>query len=76
MMVGMVVGMQGLQTIQAARARVVGDAVAYHDTFLIGAAIAGVATFVAFGVRSMHRAQPVPPTESPEAPLVPQTVGE
>jgi EmrB/QacA subfamily drug resistance transporter len=75
MMVGMVVGMQGMQTIQAARARVVGEAAAYHDAFLIGAGLAGIATVIAFGVRSMHRAQPVPPTESPEAPLVPQTVG-
>jgi len=73
-MVGNVLGMQGLQTIQAMRARVVGEVGGYHDTFLIGAALAGVATLLAFGVRSMHRPHHVPPMESPESPLVPEPV--
>ncbi len=68
MMVGMTLGMQGMQTIHSMRARVVGDAAAYNDTFLLGAIIATAATFLAFSVRSMHRSQLVPPTESPEAP--------
>lgn len=72
MMVGMTLGMQGMQTLQAMRARVVGNAAGYHDAFLVGAIIATGATFLAFSVRSMHRPQPVPPTESPEAPYVPE----
>lgn len=70
-MIGNVVGMQGLQTIQATRARVVGAEAAYHDTFLVGAALAVVTMMLSFGVRSMYRARPMPPVESPEAPLVP-----
>lgn len=73
MMVGMVLGMQGMQTIQAARAATVGEVQAYQQTFLLGALLAGVAVLLGFGVRSMHRPQqPVPPTESPEAPMVPE----
>ena len=72
MMVGMMLGMQGMQTIQAVRARVVGEAGGYHDAFLVGAVLAVVATVLAFAVRSMHRPQPVPPTESPEAPYLPE----
>jgi MFS family permease len=75
-MVGNVLGMQGLQTIQAIRARVVGEATAYHDTFIVGAVFAIVATGLALFERSMHRAQPFPPIESPETPLVPQPVRE
>jgi MFS family permease len=74
MMVGIVLGMQGLQTIQAAREPVVGEAAAYQEAFLVGAVIAAVATVLAFGVRSMHRARPVPPSESPEAPYLPEPV--
>jgi MFS family permease len=74
MMVGIVLGMQGLQTIQAARAPVVGEATAYQDAFVIGAIIAVVGTLLAFGVTSMHRARPVPPSESPEAPYLPEPV--
>ncbi len=74
MMVGIVLGMQGLQTIQAAREPVVGEAAAYQEAFLVGAIIAAVATVLAFGVRSMHRARPVPPSESPEAPYLPEPV--
>jgi EmrB/QacA subfamily drug resistance transporter len=74
MMVGMVLGMQGMQTIQAARERVVGEAASYHDAFFVGTVLAAVATLVAFGVRSMHRPQPVRPTESPESPYVPEPV--
>jgi EmrB/QacA subfamily drug resistance transporter len=73
-MVGNVLGMQGLQTIQAARERTVGAAASYHDAFLVGAVLAVVATLLALGVRSMHRAQPRPPMESPESPLVPEPV--
>jgi EmrB/QacA subfamily drug resistance transporter len=73
-MVGNVLGMQGLQTIQATRARVVGEVAAYHDTFIVGAVFAVVATALALFVRSMHRSQPFPPIESPESPLVPQPV--
>ena len=73
-MVGNVLGMQGLQTIQATRARSVGAAAGYHDAFIVGAALAVVATLLAFFVKSMHRSQPVPPMESPESPLVPEPV--
>jgi EmrB/QacA subfamily drug resistance transporter len=75
-MVGNVLGMQGLQTIQATRARSVGAAAGYHDAFIVGAVLAVVATALALLVRSMHRAHPLPPMESPEAPLVPQPVRE
>jgi EmrB/QacA subfamily drug resistance transporter len=74
MMVGMTLGMQGMQTLQALRERAVGQTQAYQDAFLVGAIIASVATVLAFSVRSMHRAQPVPPSESPEAPYVPDRV--
>ncbi len=73
-MVGNVLGMQGLQTIQAMRARAVGEVGGYHDAFLVGAAMAAVATVLAFGVRSMHRVSFLPPMESPESPFVPQPV--
>jgi MFS family permease len=73
-MIGNVLGMQGLQTVQAARARAVGAAGGYHDAFIVGAVLAAIATLLAFGVRSMHRAQPRPPMESPESPLVPEPV--
>jgi predicted MFS family arabinose efflux permease len=76
LMVGMVTGMQGMQTLQAARARVVGPAQGYQDAFLAGALIAAVALVLAFAVRSMHRATPVPPTGSPEAPMIPEPVGD
>jgi MFS family permease len=71
LMVGNVLGMQGLQTVQAMRARVVGTAAGYHDAFAVGAVLAVVAMALAFGVQSMHRAHVVPPAESPESPLVP-----
>jgi EmrB/QacA subfamily drug resistance transporter len=74
MMVGMTLGMQGMQTLQTARAHSVGAAAGYHDAFLVGAVLAGIATVIAFGVRSMHRAQPVPPTESPESPYMAEPV--
>jgi MFS family permease len=74
MMVGMTLGMQGLQTIQSVRQPVSGLAGSYQDAFLVGAVIATVAALLAFTVRSMHRAQPVPPTESPETPYVPERV--
>ena len=73
-MVGNVLGMQGLQTIQAMRARVGGTVAGYQDAFVIGAVLAVIAMVLAFFVRPMHRSQPVPPMESPEAPLVPQPV--
>jgi MFS family permease len=74
MMVGMVLGMQGMQTIQDGRARVVGEAGGYHDAFMVGAVLALIATVVAFAVRSMHRPQTVRPIESPEAPYLPDPV--
>jgi MFS family permease len=70
MMVGMTLGMQGMQTLQAARERAVGRGAGYRDAFLVGAALSLVATVIAFGVRSMHRSQPVPPTESPGSPYL------
>lgn len=73
-MVGNVLGMQGLQTVQATRARVVGEVGGYHDAFVVGAVLAAIAMVLALGVRSMHRAHPLPPAESPEAPLVPEPV--
>ncbi len=73
-MVGNVLGMQGLQTIQATRARAVGAVGGYHDAFIVGAVLAGVATLLAFFIKSMHRSQPFPPIESPETPLVPQPI--
>jgi EmrB/QacA subfamily drug resistance transporter len=75
-MIGMVLGMQGMQTIQATRASAVGTALAYRETFTIGGIVALVATVIALFVRSMHRAQPVPPTESPETPTVPMVASE
>ena len=74
MMVGMTLGMQGMQTLHSVRARSIGEIAAYHDTFVVGAALAAVATVLAFGVRSMRRSQPVPPTESPETPYLPERV--
>ena len=74
MMVGMTLGMQGMQTLQAARARSVGAAAGYRDAFLVGAALSALATLLAFGVRSMHRSTPVPPTESPESPYLAEPV--
>jgi MFS family permease len=71
LMVGNVLGMQGLQTVQALRARSVGTVAGYHDAFNIGAVLAVVALVLSFGVRSMHRAHVMPPAESPESPLVP-----
>ena len=71
LMVGNVLGMQGLQTVQAARARVVGTAAGYHDAFAVGAVLALVAMVLSFGVHSMRRAHHAPPAESPESPLVP-----
>lgn len=71
LMIGSVLGMQGMQTVQGARARVVGSAASYHDAFAVGAVIAIVAMVMSFGVRSMHRAHVAPPAESPESPLVP-----
>jgi MFS family permease len=70
-MVGNVLGMQGLQTVEAIRARSVGTVRGYHDAFEVGAVLAVVAMVMSFGVRSMHRAHVAPPAESPEAPLVP-----
>jgi DHA2 family methylenomycin A resistance protein-like MFS transporter len=74
MMVGMTLGMQGMQTLQGIRERAVGQAGGYHDAFFVGALLAVLATVIAFGVRSMHRAHPVPPTESPESPYLAEPV--
>ncbi len=74
MMVGMTLGMQGLQTIRSLRVEASGVAGSYHDAFLVGAVIATIAALLSFSVRSMHRSQPVPPTESPESPYVPDRV--
>jgi MFS family permease len=74
MMVGMTIGMQGMQTLHAARARSVGNVAAYHDAFIVGAVLCVLATVIAFGVRSMHRSTPVPPTESPESPYLAERV--
>ncbi len=71
LMVGNVLGMQGLQTVQAIRARAVGTVAGYHDAFAVGAVLAIVAMVLSFGVRSMHRSYVMPPAESPESPLVP-----
>lgn len=76
MMIGMVLGMQGMQTLHSARSAVVGGASAYREVFLVGAALAAISMVLALGVRSMHRPQPVPPTESPEAPYIPERVGD
>ena len=73
-MLGMVAGMQGLQTFQAARVSVAGVAGAYQQTFVFGAVVAGVAAFLALGIRSTHHPVPTPPSESPEAPYVPEPV--
>jgi MFS family permease len=75
-MVGMVLGMQGLQTIHAVRVRSVGGAVAYRDAFLFAAGVSAVAAALSLAVRSMHRAQAVPPEESPEAPMIPAPVSD
>lgn len=73
--VGMVAGMQGFQTFQGLRTGSVGASRAYHETFALGAVLCVVALAMALFVRSMHRAQPVPPTESPESPYMPEVVG-
>jgi EmrB/QacA subfamily drug resistance transporter len=76
-MVGNVLGMQGLQTIQATRAQTAGELAGYQDAFFVGAALAVVAMVLALAVRSMRRVpHPLPPMESPEAPLVPQPVAD
>lgn len=75
-MVGMVLGMQGLQTVQAARAPVVGEAAAFSEAFFVGGLIAAAGLVLAFWVRSMHRTHPTPPTESPEAGLIPEPAGD
>jgi EmrB/QacA subfamily drug resistance transporter len=73
--VGMVAGMQGLQTIQALRAGAVGQVRAYHEAFWVGTGVSVVALAMAAAIHSMHRAAAAPPVESPEAPYVPEPVG-
>lgn len=72
--VGSVAGMQLLQTVQQVRAERVGQAAAFGDVFLLASAVAVVALVLSGFVRSMHRTGPVPPTESPEAPVLPEPV--
>lgn len=70
-MVGNVIGMQGLQTVQASVASATTPITGYHAAFWVGAGLAVVAMVLSFQIRSMHRAQPTSPAESPEAPLLP-----
>ncbi len=74
MMVGMTLGMQGMQTIQSIRERSVGETASYQDAFIVGAVIAVVATALAFAVRSMHRPGRPGHVGSPEAAHVAEPV--
>jgi EmrB/QacA subfamily drug resistance transporter len=56
--VGVVAGIQILQTVQAAREPVDGLIPSYHVAFYAGAAAAGLAVVAAFFVRSTHRDEP------------------
>lgn len=59
---GVVVGIQVMQTTQAARASAVGEEAAFRDAYLVGAAAAAVGLLFAFWVRSSDpEAQDVTP---------------
>ncbi len=53
--VGVVAGIQILQTVQAAREPVVGGIASYHTAYLVGAGAAGLGVVAAFFVRSTRR---------------------
>ncbi len=53
--VGVVAGIQILQTVQAAREPLDGLVPSYHAAFFVGAAAAGLGVVAAFFVRSTHR---------------------
>jgi hypothetical protein len=69
--VGVVIGIQVMQTVQAARSTSIGDVAAYGEAYLVGGAMAAVGIFFAVFV---HRSAPdddddlkVPPHASREA---------
>ena len=53
--VGVVAGIQILQTVQAAREPAVGGIASYHTAYLVGAAVAGLGVVAALFVRSSTR---------------------
>jgi EmrB/QacA subfamily drug resistance transporter len=61
--VGVVAGIQILQTVQASREPAVGGIASYHVAYLVGAAVAGLGVVAALFVRSTHREGLVPMRE-------------
>ncbi len=55
--VGLLAGIQVMQTVQVSRAEVVSEVASYHDAYLVGAAAGAVALAFAWFVRSTPRAQ-------------------
>lgn len=53
--IGLVAGIQLMQTVQAAREPSVGTVAAFHDAYLLGGAVCGLALVCAFFVRSAER---------------------
>jgi EmrB/QacA subfamily drug resistance transporter len=53
--IGLVAGIQLMQTVQAAREPAVGTLAAFHDAYLLGGAVCGLALVCAFFVRSAER---------------------
>jgi EmrB/QacA subfamily drug resistance transporter len=53
--IGLVAGIQLMQTVQAAREPSVGTVAAFHDAYLLGGAVCGLALVCAFFVRSADR---------------------
>jgi hypothetical protein len=49
--IGVVLGIQVMQAVQAARANDVGSVAAYHEAYLVGAAVAALGIVAAFFVR-------------------------
>jgi hypothetical protein len=68
--VGVVIGIQVMQTVQAARSTSVGALEAYGEAYLVGGAVAAVGLLLAFFVRSTPRevaAEPVAAASDPAA---------
>lgn len=53
--VGLLAGIQVMQTVQVSRAEIVGEQASYHDAYLVGAAAGAVALVLAWFVRSTPR---------------------
>jgi EmrB/QacA subfamily drug resistance transporter len=74
--VGVVAGIQILQTVQASREPTIGGIASYHVAYLVGAAVAGLGVVAAFFVRSTHREQLAPARERGARPGAPSDVLE